>query len=227
MSEWRGVRIQRRLQRRFSCRADPTISGSLLLLARFITNHRVPMSQSHPWHDVPVGPEAPDVFQTIIEIPQGCKVKYELDKETGLLRVDRMLYSSVVYPANYGFIPRSYGEDKDPLDVLVLAQEAVDPLCILRARPIGMMSMLDENQEDAKIICIHLDDPAFNDFWHIKELPDHTLRELKRFFQDYKVLENKTVRVQDFFGPERAKTVVDRSFDRYQEEIVPTLQAKA
>lgn len=179
------------------------------------------MSQSHPWHDVPVGPDAPDVFQAVIEIPQGCKVKYELDKETGLLRVDRMLYSSVVYPANYGFIPRSYGDDKDPLDVLVLAQEEVDPLCILRARPIGMMSMLDEEQEDAKIICIHLDDPAFNDFWHIKELPDHTLRELKRFFQDYKILENKSVRVQDFFGPERAKTVVNQSFELYNEEIAP------
>ncbi len=181
------------------------------------------MFQSHPWHDVPIGNDAPDVFQAVIEIPQGCKVKYELDKQTGLLRVDRMLYSSVVYPANYGFIPRSYGDDKDPLDVLVLAQEAVDPLCILRARPIGMMSMLDEEQEDAKIICIHLDDPAFNDFWHIKELPDHTLRELKRFFQDYKVLENKAVRVQDFFGPERAKSVVGDSLEAYEETIAPTL----
>ena len=174
---------------------------------------------SHPWHDVPVGPDAPDVFQAIIEIPQGGKVKYELDKETGLLRVDRMLYSSVVYPANYGFIPRSYGDDQDPLDVLVLAQEPVDPLSILRARPIGMMSMLDENEEDAKIICIHMDDPAFNDYWHIKDLPEHRLRELRRFFQDYKKLENKEVRVQDFFGPERAKTVVQQSFERYQKEF--------
>ena len=181
------------------------------------------MSQSHPWHDVPIGSDAPDVFQAVIEIPQGCKVKYELDKQTGMLRVDRMLYSSVVYPANYGFIPRSYGDDQDPLDVLVLAQEAVDPLCILRARPIGMMSMLDEEQEDAKIICIHLDDPAFNDFWHIKELPDHTLRELKRFFQDYKILENKSVRVQDFFGPERAKSVVAESFEAYEKTIAPTV----
>ena len=176
---------------------------------------------THPWHDVPVGPDFPDVFQALIEIPQGCKVKYELDKETGLLRVDRMLYSSVVYPANYGFIPRSYGDDRDPLDVLVLAQEAVDPLCILRARPIGMMSMLDEEQEDAKIICIHLDDPACSDYWHIKDLPDHRLRELKRFFQDYKKLENKSVRVQDFFGPERAKSVVQESLERYEQEILP------
>lgn len=176
---------------------------------------------AHPWHDVPVGPDAPDVFQAIIEIPQGGKVKYELDKATGMLRVDRMLYSSVVYPANYGFIPQSYGDDRDPLDVLVLAQEPVDPLCILRARPIGMMSMLDEEQEDAKIICIHLDDPAFSDYWHIKDLPEHRLRELKRFFQDYKKLENKDVRVQDFFGPDRAKKAVQESFERYAREIAP------
>jgi inorganic pyrophosphatase len=176
---------------------------------------------AHPWHDVSVGTDAPDVFNAIIEIPQGSKVKYELDKETGMLRVDRMLYSSVVYPANYGFIPRSYADDGDPLDVLVLAQEAVDPLSILRARPIGMMSMLDDEEEDAKIICIHMDDPAFNDYWHIKELPDHRLRELRRFFQDYKALEDKTVRVQDFFGPDRAKSVVEGAAACYDEEVAP------
>ncbi|PSQ62073.1 MAG: inorganic pyrophosphatase [Bacteroidetes bacterium QH_10_64_19] len=174
---------------------------------------------SHPWHDIDVGTDAPDVFNSIIEIPQGGKVKYELDKEIGMLRVDRMLYSSVVYPANYGFIPKSYADDGDPLDVLVLAQEAVDPLSILRARPIGMMSMLDDNEKDAKIICIHVDDPAFNDYWHSKELPDHRLRELRRFFQDYKALEDKTVRVQDFFGPDRAKDVVEEALERYEEEV--------
>ena len=176
---------------------------------------------AHAWHDVTVGDDVPDVFNAVIEIPQGGKVKYELDKETGMLRVDRMLYSSVVYPANYGFIPRSYAADGDPLDVLVLAQEAVDPLCILRARPIGMMSMLDDEQEDAKVICILMDDPAFNDYWHIKELPDHRLRELRRFFKDYKALEDKTVRVQDFFGPDRAKNVVQGAIENYQEIIAP------
>jgi inorganic pyrophosphatase len=179
------------------------------------------MASVHSWHDVPVGNDAPDVFQAIIEIPRGSKVKYELDKDSGLLRVDRMLYSSVVYPANYGFIPRTYADDNDPLDVLVLAQEAVDPLSILRARPIGMMSMVDEGQEDAKIICIHMDDPAFNTYWHIKELPDHRLRELKRFFQDYKALEDKSVRVQEFFGPERARQVVIESMEMYDNEIAP------
>jgi len=181
---------------------------------------------AHAWHDVQVGPDAPDVFNAIIEIPQGSKVKYELDKDTGMLRVDRMLYSSVVYPANYGFIPRSYADDGDPLDVLVLAQEAVDPLSILRARPIGMMSMLDDEEEDAKIICIHMDDPAFNDYWHIKELPDHRLRELRRFFQDYKALEDKTVRVQDFFGPERAKDIVEGALALYEKEIAPQQESE-
>lgn len=179
---------------------------------------------AHPWHDVPVGPDAPDIIQVVIEIPQGSKVKYELDKETGLLRVDRMLYSSVVYPANYGYIPQSYGEDFDPLDALVLAQEQVDPLSILRARPIGMMSMVDDGQEDAKIICIHIDDPAFNGYWHITDLPDHSLRELKRFFQDYKKLEDKEVRVQDFFGPDRAKRAIDNSLKKYDDEIRPKLE---
>ena len=177
---------------------------------------------AHAWHDIPVGPDAPEVFQAVIEIPQGCKVKYELDKETGMLRVDRMLYSSVVYPANYGFVPRTYADDGDPLDVLVLAQEAVDPLSILRARPIGLMSMVDDEEEDAKLICIHMDDPAFNDYWHIKELPDHRLRELRRFFQDYKKLEDKSVRVQDFFGPERARRVLEQSIAQYDETIRPT-----
>jgi len=177
---------------------------------------------THPWHDVSVGADVPEVFQSLIEIPQGSKVKYELDKDTGMLRVDRMLYSSVVYPANYGFVPRTYAADGDPLDVLVLAQEEVDPLSILRARPIGLMSMLDDGEEDAKIICIHIDDPAFNDYWHIKELPDHRLRELRRFFQDYKALEDKTVRVQDFSGPDRAKNTVEEAIENYQSQIAPT-----
>jgi len=172
---------------------------------------------AHAWHDIPIGPEAPELFQAIIEIPQGGKVKYELDKDTGLIRVDRVLYSSVIYPANYGFIPQTLGDDNDPLDVLVLMQEPVVPLSILRVRPVGLMNMQDQGQNDEKIICVHLDDPAFNSYYHIWELPEHRLRELKRFFQDYKKLEEKEVLVQDFLGPDKARSVVAQGMARYRE----------
>lgn len=171
----------------------------------------------HPWHDISIGPDAPEIIEVIIEIPQGGKVKYELDKDSGMLRVDRMLYSSVVYPANYGFIPQSYADDEDPLDVLVLAQEPVEPLCLLRARPIGLMSMVDEGQEDAKVICIHVDDPAFNDYYDISDLPEHRLRELHQFFQDYKKLEEKEVLVKDFSDANVARETVLRSMEQYKE----------
>lgn len=171
---------------------------------------------THAWHDVSTGDDAPEVITAVIEIPQGCKIKYELDKASGLLRVDRVLYSSVVYPANYGFIPRTLGDDDDPLDVLVLMQEEVVPLSMMRVRPIGLMNMLDQGSKDEKIICVHLDDPAFNAYHHIQELPLHRLRELERFFLDYKKLEDKEVLVQDFLGPEQAKAVVVESMERYR-----------
>ena len=120
---------------------------------------------AHPWHDLPNNPDtAHEWFNVVIEIPRGSKVKYELDKPTGLLRVDRVLYSSVIYPANYGFIPRSYCEDKDPLDVLVLGYEPVVPMCIMQARAIGLMHMLDEGEGDDKIIAVHVNDPSFNEY---------------------------------------------------------------
>ncbi|ARA94877.1 MAG: inorganic diphosphatase [Bacteroidetes bacterium] len=178
----------------------------------------------HAWHDVPVGDEAPELFNALIEIPQGCKVKYELDKDTGLLRVDRVLYSSVIYPDNYGFIPRTLGDDNDPLDVLVVMQEAVVPLSILTVRPIGMMTMVDQGQNDEKIICVHTDDPAYNGYYHIWELPEHRLRELKRFFEDYKKLEDKEVRVHDFLGPDKARGVVARGIERYRRLVAPKVK---
>ena len=178
---------------------------------------------THAWHDASIGPDAPETIYAVIEIAQGGKVKYELDKATGLLRVDRVLYSSVVYPANYGFIPQTLGDDRDPLDVLVLMQEPVVPLSLLRARPIGLMNMVDQGQQDEKIICIHVDDPAFNGYKHIDQLPPHRLHELKRFFQDYKRLEDKEVRVHDFIGPEEAKRVIMESSERYQQKVVPEL----
>jgi len=172
-------------------------------------------ARPHPWHGLKVGPDPPAVVYAYIEITPFDLVKYELDKETGLIRVDRVLYSSVIYPANYGFIPRTLGDDHDPLDVLVLMQEQVVPLSILRVRPIGMMTMLDQGENDEKVICIHLDDPEYRDYKDISELPGHRLNELQRFFEDYKTLEKKEVLVRDFLGPEDAVKAVAHAMDLY------------
>lgn len=177
---------------------------------------------SHPWHDVSPGPEAPEQFNSVIEIPKGSKVKYELDKETGLLKVDRVLYSSVVYPANYEFIPRTLGDDEDPLDLLVLMQEPIQPLSIVRAKPIGMMPMIDSGENDEKIICVNLDDPEYRSHEHFNELPKHRLDELRRFFEDYKTLENKEVRVGEFLSPQEAIETVRRAMSYYDEQIAAT-----
>jgi inorganic pyrophosphatase len=170
---------------------------------------------AHLWHDVELGPNVPEMFQAVIEIPKGSKVKYELDKATGTLRVDRVLYSSVVYPANYGFLPRTLGDDDDPLDVLVLMQEPVVPLSILRVRAIGLMTMTDQGKGDEKIVAVHLDDPEYRDFQHIHELPRHRALELRRFFQDYKLLEHKEVEVEELLGPNRARDVIRDAIERY------------
>jgi len=170
---------------------------------------------THPWHDLDPGEGAPEEFLAVIEIPKGGKVKYEVDKASGMLKVDRVLYSSVVYPANYGFIPRTLGEDHDPLDVLVLMQEPVQPLSILRARAIGMMTMEDQGLSDEKIICVHLDDPEYRGYGNIDELQPHRLAELHRFFEDYKKLERKVVRVDEFAGPADAARTVREAIDRY------------
>lgn len=173
---------------------------------------------SHPWHDVAIGEKAPKEFYAVIEIPKGSKVKYELEKKTGLLKVDRILYSSVSYPANYGFIPQTLGDDKDPLDVLVLMQETVVPLSILRVRPIGVMMMIDQGEGDEKIICVHLDDPEYNGYEHIKELPPHRLDELRTFFEDYKKLEHKEVQVDEFEGNYEAIKTVEAAMALYRQE---------
>src|SRR3954466_4671147 len=143
----------------------------------------------HPWHDVTPGEHLPQEFNAVVEIPMGSNVKYELDKKTGLLRVDRVLYSAVYYPANYGFIPQTYAEDDDPLDVLVLCQEPVVPLTLVRARAIGLMTMIDSGKPDHKIVAVALDDPEYQVIQNLGELPDHRLTMLRRFFQDYKTLE--------------------------------------
>jgi len=173
----------------------------------------------HPWHDLPTydpDPSAEEwVFLAVIEIPRGSKVKYELDKETGLLRVDRILYSSVIYPANYGFIPRTYCDDGDPLDVLVLNSEPVQSLSVLRARAIGLMRMEDEGREDDKLIAVHVDDPAFADYRLLEELPAHLERQTRHFFQDYKVLEDKEVTVEEFQDTRAAREVLQAAVELY------------
>lgn len=157
------------------------------------------------------------MLECIIEVPRGSRNKYELDKKSGLLRLDRVLYSAVFYPANYGFIPRTFCDDSDPLDILVLGQEPVVPLCIVTARPIGVMQMVDENEEDDKIIAIHENDPAFTHYRDISHLPEHALNELQRFFEDYKALEHKKVRIERFLGRIDAHNVITRSMRLYEE----------
>ena len=170
----------------------------------------------NPWHDIDPRNAAPELLDCVIEIPRGGRLKYELDKNTGLLRLDRVLFSAVFYPANYGFIPRTYCDDKDPLDILVLGQEPVVPLCILTARPIGVMQMVDQDEEDDKIIAVHEHDPAYRHLRDISELPDHTLQELQRFFEDYKALELKHVRIERFRNREDAQKIIDTAFEFYQ-----------
>jgi inorganic pyrophosphatase len=155
-------------------------------------------------------------FPVIIEVPRGSKNKYELDKETGLLRLDRVLYSAVHYPANYGFVPRTFCDDDDPLDALVLGQEPVYPLTLIDARAIGLMRMRDDKGIDDKIIAVNVHDPAVSDYTDHRQLPLHVGREIKRFFQDYKILENKTVEVEDFLGPEEAFVVLREALELYR-----------
>jgi inorganic pyrophosphatase len=171
---------------------------------------------THPWHDVTPGLKLPYEFMALIEIPRGSSIKYELDKTTGLLRVDRMLYSAVHYPANYGFVPRTYAEDDDPIDVLVLGQDPVVPLAIVDARAIGGFRMRDEHGEDVKIIAVHVNDPAVSDYHEAAQLPRHVLTEIMRFFEDYKVLEHKQVIVEDMLGPEEALTIIREALDLYR-----------
>src|ERR1700693_2386192 len=170
---------------------------------------------THAWHDVTPGARLPGEFTTVIEIPMGSSVKYELDKETGMLRLDRILYSAVYSPANYGFIPQTLAEDDDPLDVLVLCQEAVAPLTLVNARAIGLMTMIDSGKKDHKILAVAVDDPEYESFREAAELPAHRLSMLRRFFQDYKTLEGKAVDVDDFQASASALPVIEEALARY------------
>ncbi len=172
----------------------------------------------HPWHDVTPGEKLPTEFVAVIEIPMGSSIKYELDKETGLLRLDRILYSAVYYPANYGFIPQTLAEDDDPLDVLVLCQEPVAPLTLVKARAIGLMTMIDSGKRDHKILAVAVDDPEFNGFQEASELPPHRLAMLRRFFQDYKMLEGKAVEVEEFAPAVFTLAVIESALEAYSDQ---------
>jgi inorganic pyrophosphatase len=172
---------------------------------------------THAWHDVTPGERLPEEFTAVIEIPMGSSVKYELDKKTGLLKLDRVLYSAVFYPANYGFIPQTYAEDDDPLDVLVLCQEPVAPLTLVSARAIGLMTMVDSGKRDHKILAVAQNDPEYHGYREASELPAHRRMMLRRFFQDYKLLEGKAVEVDDVEPSAMAAPIVQDALQRYSE----------
>ncbi|MBL7965178.1 MAG: inorganic diphosphatase [Flavobacteriales bacterium] len=170
---------------------------------------------NHPWHDIPTGEQAPQRVNAIIEIPQGSKGKYEIHKESGLIMLDRALFSAVHYPANYGFIPRTYCDDKDPLDILVLSSLTLPHLCLVDATVIGVMRMVDRGEADDKIIAVATRDESVNHITDVGQLAPHTEKQIRRFFMDYTVLEGKEVKVEKFLGREEALRIVEESIKLY------------
>jgi inorganic pyrophosphatase len=169
----------------------------------------------HLWRDLPPGRNPPEEITAVIEIPSGSRNKYELDKETGLLKLDRVLYSAVHYPSDYGFIPRTLHEDGDPLDVLVLVKEQTFPGCMIDVRPIGVLRMLDRGEPDDKILGVPLHDPAHEEYFDIADIPQHMLREIEYFFSTYKDLEGKRVQAAGWEKSERACQIIQESIERY------------
>jgi inorganic pyrophosphatase len=173
---------------------------------------------THPWHDLSPGDQLPREFNVVIEIPLGSNVKYELDKSSGLIRMDRILYSAAFYPANYGFIPRTLAEDHDPLDVLVLCQQPVVPLTVMHARAIGLMTMIDSGDKDHKVISVATADPEYNSYREASELPPHKMQMVRRFFQDYKQLEGKAVEVDDILPADAAYPIIREAHALYEQK---------
>ena len=174
---------------------------------------------SNIWHDISPKRINPEDFICVVEISKGSKDKYELDKETGLLMLDRILYTSTHYPANYGFIPRTYGDDNDPLDVLLLCSQNLEPLTLVRAYPIGVITMIDGDKNDEKIIAIPFSDPTYNGYTDISQLPKHIFDEMCHFFGVYKFLENKTTDVDDVKGRDDAIEIIEKSIDNYNQKF--------
>ncbi len=171
------------------------------------------------WHDIDSSRISADDFMVVIEIPKGSKAKYELDKQTGLLELDRILYTSTHYPANYGFIPRTFADDYDPLDVLVLCSETIYPMTLIRCYPIGVITMLDNGRNDEKIIAIPFNDPTYNSYKDISQLPAHIFDEMTHFFSVYKALENKETAVDEINGVETAKVIIQNAIDSYKDRF--------
>lgn len=174
----------------------------------------------HPWRDLPPGKHPPDEVTAVIEIPSGSRNKYELDKESGLLRLDRVLYSAVHYPGDYGFIPRTLHEDGDPCDILVLVNEPTFPGCQIDARPIGVLMMLDRGEPDDKILAVPCNDPYYGEYFDIADIPQHYLKEVEHFFRIYKDLEGRRVQTVGWEKSEKAMTVIDDSITRYAEKYL-------
>ncbi len=169
------------------------------------------------WHDINPQRITDKLFDSVVEISKGSKMKYELDKQTGMIRLDRVLHTSTHYPANYGFIPRTYALDNDPLDVLILCSEKIEPMSLVECYPIGVISMLDNGDPDDKIIAIHTGDPNYNGYTDINQLPKHIFEEMIHFFSVYKMLENKETVIDEAKGPEEARRIVEESIVRYNE----------
>lgn len=175
------------------------------------------LTVNHPWHGVHYGDEAPKIVNAVIEIPRGSRAKYEVDKATGLLKLDRVIYSSFHYPVNYGFIPQTLGEDGDPLDILVLCSQEIQPLCLVEAKVLGNMQMIDQGQADDKIIAVAANDPSVNHYQRTEDLPQHFLLEMKNFFEQYKVLEKKKVEIDNFQDHDTACKVISDAIILYKE----------
>jgi inorganic pyrophosphatase len=179
-----------------------------------------PPKPFHPWHHVDPEFDGKLTFRALIEIPMGEKNKYELDKATGLLKLDRVLHSSVVYPASYGMIPQSLCEDGDPLDVVVLTQRPIHPMTLVQLRAIGLFKMRDQGKSDEKILCVPVRDPEYAHYQHVSELPPHRVAEIRQFFLDYSTLEGETITVGKAYGPAEASKVLKACFRRYRTQLV-------
>ncbi len=188
---------------------------TFLFLLFYSTARIAEAGPSHPWHDLDAGPESPVIVNVVVEIPRDSKNKYEIDKKTGILTLDRVLSSSVHYPTNYGFIPRSYQEDGDPLDVLVLTQEPIYPLTVVKVRVIGVMLMKDDGKSDTKILAVPVNDMQYARYTDIAQLPEHILKEIRLFFEEYKALDGVKVTVERYGGAPEAVEEVRKALKLY------------